>query len=78
MAPSVATGPGLRAMMESSGVALAAGPERLQLRAMSGSTNSSGSVKEVISLQERNINISSGESRNIPDRHGVDLTLTMP
>lgn len=54
------------------------GPERLQMRAMSNLTNFSGSVTEVISLQEQNINISSGESRNISDRHGVGLTLTMP
>lgn len=78
MAQSVATGPGLWAVMESSGVALAAGLEHLQLGAVFGSTNSSGSVEEVISLKERNINISSGESRNILDCHGVDLALTMP
>lgn len=69
------TSPGLRAVMEPSEVALATAiAERQKLRAMSSPTKSSDSVK-VISLQERNINISSGESQNILDRHGACLTM---
>ncbi|KAF1388581.1 hypothetical protein PFLUV_G00091780 [Perca fluviatilis] len=69
MVPLVAFGPGLQTVVESSGVAMAAGSERLQRSAVSSPTDFSVSVKEVISLQEWNTNISSGASRNIPDCH---------